>query len=151
VRCQEAAFHLRQLMAGTGQSGVQVGRRKPVIQGGPIGEILSGSPGTGYGRQRQFTDCADSRHSRAKGLASNGSSLEWLRAGAVGHEQTLVRLVVSGHTVHLAHRPLKLGQAETTGPNCSPYGTRPFTCGLGLAESVVWCFNTSAVRLREAR
>jgi len=27
-------------VAGTSQSGVQVGRRKPVIQGGPVGEIL---------------------------------------------------------------------------------------------------------------
>ena len=37
-------------MAGTGQSGVQVGRRKPVIQDGPAGEILSGSSWAGYGR-----------------------------------------------------------------------------------------------------
>jgi hypothetical protein len=39
-----------QLMAGTSQSGVQVARRKPVIQGGSAGKILSGSPGSGYGR-----------------------------------------------------------------------------------------------------
>ena len=41
-------------MAGTSQSGVQVGRRKPVIEGAPDREILSGSPGAGYGRDRQF-------------------------------------------------------------------------------------------------
>jgi hypothetical protein len=41
-------------VAGTSQSGVQVGRRKPVIQGGPAGEVLSGSPGAGYGREREF-------------------------------------------------------------------------------------------------
>jgi hypothetical protein len=39
------------LMAGTSQSGVQVGRRKPVIQDGQAGEILSGSPVAGCGRQ----------------------------------------------------------------------------------------------------
>ena len=37
------------LVAGTGQSGAQVGRPKPVIQGGPGGEILSRSP-AGFGR-----------------------------------------------------------------------------------------------------
>ena len=44
------------LMAGTSQSGAQVGRRKPVIQGGPAEKILSGSPRAGYGRDFQFTD-----------------------------------------------------------------------------------------------
>ena len=42
-------------MAGTSQSGFQVGRRKPVIEGAPARELLSGSPGAGYGRDRQFT------------------------------------------------------------------------------------------------
>jgi len=37
-------------MAGTSPSGAQVGRRKPVIQGGPAGKTLSGSPRAGYGR-----------------------------------------------------------------------------------------------------
>jgi hypothetical protein len=37
-------------MAGTGQSRGQVGRRKPVIQSGTAGKILSGSPGTALGR-----------------------------------------------------------------------------------------------------
>lgn len=41
-------------MAGTGQSGVQVDRRKPVIQGGPVGETLSAPRGAGYGRQREY-------------------------------------------------------------------------------------------------
>jgi len=45
-----AALGDGQVVAGTGQSGVQVGRRKPVIQGGPAGEILSGWPGAGFGR-----------------------------------------------------------------------------------------------------
>jgi len=42
-------------MAGTGQSGVQVGRRKPVIQGGPAEESLSGSPRAGCGRLPEVT------------------------------------------------------------------------------------------------
>ena len=37
-------------MAGSSQGGVQVGRRKPVIQGGPAREILSESPSAGCGR-----------------------------------------------------------------------------------------------------
>ena len=53
VRCSEAAVHQRPLMAGTSQSGVQVGCRKPVIQRGRAGKILSGSPGAGYGRERE--------------------------------------------------------------------------------------------------
>jgi hypothetical protein len=47
---REAAGRDRLPMAGTGQSGVQVGRRKPVIQGGPGGKILSRSPRAGFGR-----------------------------------------------------------------------------------------------------
>ena len=35
-------------MAETGRRGVQVGRRKPVIQGGPAGRVLSGSPAAGF-------------------------------------------------------------------------------------------------------
>jgi hypothetical protein len=42
------------LLAVTGRSGAQVGRRRPVIQGWPAGGILSGSPGAGFGRQRTF-------------------------------------------------------------------------------------------------
>ena len=42
-------------MAGTSQSGAQVGRRKPVIQGGPVWEILKESPGSGYGRVCEVT------------------------------------------------------------------------------------------------
>jgi integrase len=37
----------RPLMAGTSQIGAQLDHRKPAIQGGPAGEILSGSPGAG--------------------------------------------------------------------------------------------------------
>lgn len=37
-------------MAGLSQGGVQVGRRKPVIQEGPAREILSESPSAGCGR-----------------------------------------------------------------------------------------------------
>ena len=51
VRCQQAACRHRQLMAGTRQSGVQVARRKTVIQGGPAGKILSWSRGAGFGRR----------------------------------------------------------------------------------------------------
>ena len=47
---REAAGRKRRELAGTSQSEVQVGRRKPVIQGAPAGEILSGSPGAGIGR-----------------------------------------------------------------------------------------------------
>lgn len=43
-------------MAGTSQSGTQVGRLKPVIQGGPAGEILSWSPRAGYGRVYEVTN-----------------------------------------------------------------------------------------------
>jgi len=43
-------------LAVTSQSGVQFDRRKPVIQGEPAGEILSGSPGTGYGRDEAQPD-----------------------------------------------------------------------------------------------
>jgi hypothetical protein len=39
-------------VAGTSQIGAQLDHRKPAIQGGPAGEILSGSPGAGYGRDR---------------------------------------------------------------------------------------------------
>ena len=52
---QEAAGREHRQLAETGQSGVQVGRRKPVVQGGPAGEILSGSPGAGLGRQAPRT------------------------------------------------------------------------------------------------
>lgn len=44
----------RLLLAGTSQSGVQVGRHKPVIQGGPAGKILSRSPRAGLGRDCEF-------------------------------------------------------------------------------------------------
>jgi hypothetical protein len=53
--CSSPAGLDRQVMAGTSQSGVQVGRRKPVIQGGPVRVILSGSPGSGYGRVCEVT------------------------------------------------------------------------------------------------
>jgi len=46
----EAACRQLQFLAGTGQSGVQVDRSKPAIQGGPAGEILRGSPRAGCGR-----------------------------------------------------------------------------------------------------
>lgn len=42
-------------MTGTGQIGVQVGRRKPVIPDAPAGEIQGGSPGAGLGRLYMFT------------------------------------------------------------------------------------------------
>jgi len=38
------------ISAGTSQSAVHVGRRRPVIHGEPVREILSGSPGTACGR-----------------------------------------------------------------------------------------------------
>ena len=44
------------LVAGTSQSGAQVERRKPVIQGGPARKILSGSPAAGYGREPLVTN-----------------------------------------------------------------------------------------------
>lgn len=44
------------LLAVTSHSGAQVGSRKPVIQGGPAGEILSWSPGSGYGRLPEVTN-----------------------------------------------------------------------------------------------
>ena len=50
---QQAAGRERRQMAGTGQSGVQFDRREPVIQGGPAGEILGGSPRAGCGRYAQ--------------------------------------------------------------------------------------------------
>jgi hypothetical protein len=40
----------QQIMAGSSQGGVQVGRRKPVTQGDPAREILAGSPTAGDGR-----------------------------------------------------------------------------------------------------
>ena len=47
---------------GSGRGGftssVQVGRRKPVIQGGPAGEILHGSPGAGSGRDEPSSAAA---------------------------------------------------------------------------------------------
>ena len=43
-------------MAGLSQGGVQVGRRKPVIQEGPAREILSESPSAGCGRSREVTN-----------------------------------------------------------------------------------------------
>ena len=43
-------------MAETSQSGFQVGRRKPVIQDGPGGEVLSGSPGAGFDRVGEITN-----------------------------------------------------------------------------------------------
>jgi len=46
----------RQVMAGLSQGGVQVGRRKPVIQEGPPREILSESPSAGCGRSREVTN-----------------------------------------------------------------------------------------------
>lgn len=48
----------RQLVAGLSQGGVQVGRRKPVIQGGPAREILSESPSAGCGRTETFANDA---------------------------------------------------------------------------------------------
>ena len=44
------------VVAGLSQGGVQVGRRKPVIQGGPAREILSESPSAGCGRVREVTN-----------------------------------------------------------------------------------------------
>lgn len=44
-----------QQLAGTGQSSVQVGRRKPAIRCGPAGGILSGSPAAGCGRVCEVT------------------------------------------------------------------------------------------------
>lgn len=46
----------RPLLAGLSQGGVQVGRRKPVIQGGPAREILSESPSAGCGRSCEVTN-----------------------------------------------------------------------------------------------
>jgi len=43
-------FPERQLLAGSSQGGVQVGRRKPVTQDDPAREILAGSPTAGDGR-----------------------------------------------------------------------------------------------------
>jgi hypothetical protein len=37
-------------VAGTSQNSIQVGRRKPVIQGRPAGKILRGPRGAGFGR-----------------------------------------------------------------------------------------------------
>jgi len=48
--------HDRPLLAGTSQSGVQVGCPKPVIRGGPARKIQSGSPGSGYGRLLEVTN-----------------------------------------------------------------------------------------------
>ena len=50
VQCRSLRQVLRLLLAGTSQSGVQVGGGEPVIQGGPAGKILSGSPRAGFGR-----------------------------------------------------------------------------------------------------
>ena len=55
------ADHQGPLVAGTSQRGVQVGPRRPVIQGGPAGQIPSGSPGAGFGRQG-MTVSRRSRH-----------------------------------------------------------------------------------------
>jgi len=52
------ADHQGPLVAGTSQSGIQVGRRKPVIQVGPAGEIQSGSPVAGCGRVLPATSLA---------------------------------------------------------------------------------------------
>lgn len=61
-------------LAGTSQSGVQVGRPKPVIQGGPAREIESGSPGAGYGRDLQFGLSPDSRRSWRPARADAGAA-----------------------------------------------------------------------------
>ena len=45
-----------QLMAGSSQGGVQVGRRKPVTQDDPAREILAGSPTAGDGRVCEVTN-----------------------------------------------------------------------------------------------
>ena len=64
INCLEAACRERQQLAGSSEGGVQVGRRKPVIQGVPVRKILSGSPGTGYGRElsRQRTKLIEIQH-----------------------------------------------------------------------------------------
>ena len=68
-------------MAGLSQGGVQVGRRKPVIQGGPAREILSESPSAGCGRTEtlvrapcSLADCA-SRTAHACGRKVLGGLL----------------------------------------------------------------------------
>ena len=53
-------------MAGTSQSGVQVGCRRPVIRGRPAREIQSGSAGAGYGRQEPNLRLCHCRHSSSK-------------------------------------------------------------------------------------
>ena len=82
--CSKPVGREHLLLAGTGQSGVQVGRRKPVIQGGPGGKILSRSPRAGFGRQREYAEAPGSRPWRAKALASNVGLLAWLRTDADG-------------------------------------------------------------------
>jgi hypothetical protein len=68
-------FDRRFLPAGTGQSGVQAGRRKPVIQGGQAGKTLSGSPRTGCGRVELKTG-PDSPSETCPSRARRGQTFE---------------------------------------------------------------------------
>jgi hypothetical protein len=59
-------------LAGMSQSEVQVGRRKAVIQAGPAGEILSGSPGAACGRLPEVTNGCFVEAKHEKPALSNG-------------------------------------------------------------------------------
>lgn len=83
----EAASHHRRVVAGMSQSGVQVGRRRPVIQGGPAGESPSGSRAAGCGRDYLFAVNADSSHSGGRGL--NGWSSKRRPQHLAAHRTTI--------------------------------------------------------------
>ena len=50
------AYAIPLLLAGSSRAGVQVGRRKPVIQDDLARETLAGSPTAGDGRVREVTN-----------------------------------------------------------------------------------------------